>query len=52
MDDWRKRLVDCLEADAHAKVTELQDQLQSWILWELEYRDSALDSLLKAYGPA
>ncbi|MEU8548181.1 DUF4913 domain-containing protein [Streptomyces roseoverticillatus] len=56
LDDWRKRLVDCLEAGAYAKVTdakvaELQEQLQGWILWELRYRDDALDSLVKAYPP-
>ncbi|MFE5718547.1 hypothetical protein [Streptomyces erythrochromogenes] len=49
LDEWRKRIVDCLEADANAELAALQDQLQSWILGELRYRDTALDSLLRAY---
>ncbi|WP_424891734.1 hypothetical protein [Streptomyces sp. XH2] len=49
LDDWRKRLVDCVEADAYAKVAELRRELRGWLLEELEYRDNALASLLKAY---
>ncbi|MFE3760568.1 hypothetical protein ACFXPI_02215 [Streptomyces sp. NPDC059104] len=51
LDDWRKRLVDCLEADAHAEDAELQEQLQGWLLKELRHRHDALDSLLEAYSP-
>ncbi|MFE1803357.1 DUF4913 domain-containing protein [Streptomyces sp. NPDC059533] len=51
LDNWRKQLVDCLEADAYAEVAELQEQLQGWILKELRCRDNALDALLKAYPP-
>ncbi|MFH8789228.1 DUF4913 domain-containing protein [Streptomyces roseoverticillatus] len=56
LDEWREQLVDCIEANAYAKVTdgkvaELRRKLQGWILWEIEYRDDALDSLLKAYPP-
>ena len=51
LDEWRKRIVDCLEADAGADLTALREQLQGWILWELRYRDTALDSLLRAYSP-
>lgn len=49
LDEWRKRVVDCL--DAEAEPTALREQLQGWILWELRYRDTALDSLLRAYSP-
>ncbi|MFG2296813.1 DUF4913 domain-containing protein [Streptomyces sp. NPDC048603] len=51
LDDWRKRLVDCLEADAYAEVAELQEQLQGWLLDELRRRDGALGALLHAYAP-
>ncbi|MFD3698922.1 DUF4913 domain-containing protein [Streptomyces sp. NPDC058646] len=51
LDAWRQRLVDSLEADAYAEVAELQEQLQHWILKELRKRDTALDSLLRAYSP-
>ncbi|MET9692536.1 hypothetical protein ABZY81_29350 [Streptomyces sp. NPDC006514] len=51
LDEWRKRIVDCLEADANAELAALQEQLQGWILRELRYRDTALDSLLRAYSP-
>ncbi|PSJ26183.1 hypothetical protein B7P34_24185 [Streptosporangium nondiastaticum] len=51
LDAWRKQLVDCVEADGCTKVAELREELQGWILWELQYRDNALDALLKAYPP-
>ncbi|MFJ6480313.1 MULTISPECIES: hypothetical protein [unclassified Streptomyces] len=51
LEDWQKRVVDCLEADDNAGLAALQEQLQGWILRELRYRDTALDALLRAYSP-
>ncbi|MDX3536202.1 DUF4913 domain-containing protein [Streptomyces sp. MB09-01] len=51
LDDWREQLLSSLAADAYAEVAELQEQLLGWILAELRQRESALDSLLRAYSP-
>ncbi|GAA0274889.1 hypothetical protein GCM10010302_10650 [Streptomyces polychromogenes] len=38
LDEWQKKIVDCLEADAEAdaELTAPREQLQGWILWGLE----------------